>query len=351
MTSPLTPLEIRDLRASQPQMRERDFARIHQIAEAQLVAAHVGESATRLDIDIAAILEGAKTLGTVMALTRNESAVHEKIGPYEKVLVGGHNAMVLGEQIDLRIFQGKWASGFAVTKQGEDGPKHSLQFFDAAGDAVHKIHLRAESDIDAYHALVAKLRSADQSAEQGTGTVTDVEAVDASRPQADADALRDAWSRLTDTHQFFGMLRDLNLPRHQALRMVGPDYVRQVGTDAVEAMFDLVVENGLPLMAFVGNTGCIQIHSGPVHKVARMGPWLNVMDETFHMHLRTDHIEHAYVVRKPTSSGFVSSLEAYDANDKLIIQFFGKRVEGHDERPLWRETLAALPEINATAAA
>ncbi|WP_332716313.1 hemin-degrading factor [Pelagibacterium mangrovi] len=351
MTSPLTPSEILQLRASQPQMRERDFARIHKITEAQLVAAHVGTSATRLNVDVAALLEGAKTLGTVMALTRNESAVHEKIGPYEKVLVGERGAMVLGEQIDLRIFQGKWACGFAVTKQGDEGVRHSLQFFDAAGDAVHKIHLRPESDLDAYHALVAKLRAADQSAEQETGTVGDSEAVDASRPQADADALRDAWGRLTDTHQFFGMLRDLNLPRHQALRMVGPDYVREVGTDAVEAMFNLVTENGLPLMAFVGNAGCIQIHSGPVHKVARMGPWLNVMDETFHMHLRTDHIVNAYVVKKPTSSGFVSSLEAYDANDKLIIQFFGKRIEGHDERPLWRETLATLPEFNASAAA
>lgn len=351
MTSPLTPTQIRELRAAHSQMRERDFARIHKIAEAQLVAAYVGDGVTRLVVDVAALLEGAPTLGTVMALTRNESAVHEKIGAYEKALLGAHNAMVLGEQIDLRIFPGKWASGFAVTKQGDDGPRHSLQFFDAAGDAVHKIHLRLESNVEAYHALVAKLRAPDQSDVQEIGIVPDVEAIDASRPMADVDALREAWSRLTDTHQFFGMLRNLNLPRHQALRMVGSDYVHQVDNDAVQAMFDSVTESGLPLMAFVGNAGCIQIHSGPVHKVARMGPWLNVMDATFHMHLRIDQIETVYVVRKPVTGGFVSSLEAYDADGKLIIQFFGKRIEGHDERPLWRETLAGLPRFNASAAA
>lgn len=351
MAPNLTPQDIRDRRTAQPEMRERDFARIHRISEAQLVAAHVGHGTTRLRVDISAILEGAKTLGTVMALTRNESAVHEKIGPYEKVLVGASNSMVLGAQIDLRIFQGKWASGFAVQKETKDGNKFSLQFFDAAGNAVHKIHLRPESDIDAYHRLVAALASQEQSNEQPIGVVVDVDAHDSSRPSADAEALRSAWSQLTDTHQFFGMLRDLNLSRHDALRMVGSDYVREVQTDAVGAMFDAVTASGVPIMAFVGNAGCIQIHSGPVHKPAMMGPWLNVMDETFHLHLRTDHISSAYVVRKPTSAGFVTSLEVYDAASQLIIQFFGKRIEGQDERPLWREAMAALPSLDTSIAA
>jgi putative hemin transport protein len=351
MTSTLTTEQIRSLRARQPEMRERDFARIHKITEAQLVAAHVGDTAIRLRVDVSALLEGAKTLGKVMALTRNESVVHEKIGPYEKVIVGPHNALVLGEQIDLRIFPKKWASGFAVTKPGEAGDKLSLQFFDAAGHAVHKIHLRPESDVAAYQAIVEQLRADDQDTEQAPGVVPDVEAVDGSRPMADAEALRAAWSQLTDTHQFFGMLRDLNLPRRQALLMAGPEYVNEVEPGSVETMFDLVTQNGLPLMVFVGNAGCIQIHSGPVHKVARMGPWLNVMDETFHMHLRIDHIVSAYVVRKPVTGGHVTSLEAYDAADKLIIQFFGERLEGHDERPLWRETLSALPLRNASVAA
>lgn len=351
MTSPLTAEQIRSLRERQPEMRERDFARIHKISEAQLVAAHVGSTAIRLRVDLPALLEGAKALGTVMALTRNESAVHEKIGPYEKVMVGEHNALVLGEQIDLRIFPKRWACGFTVTRHTEGEARHSLQFFDAAGDAVHKIHLRPESDRAAYQALVDRLRSVEQDTEQVRGSAPDVEAVDPSRPGADADALREAWSRLTDTHQFFGMLRDLNLPRRQALLMAGPDFVTEIEPGSIETMFDLVTQNGLPLMAFVGNTGCIQIHSGPVHKVARMGSWLNVMDDTFHMHLRTDHIVSAYVVKKPVTGGYVSSLEAYGADQKLIIQFFGKRIEGHDERPLWRETLAALPRLSTTEAA
>ena len=43
-------------------------------------------------------------------------------------------------------------------------------------------------------------------------------------------------------------------------------------------------------MCFVGNRGCIQIHSGPIQDIKPMGPWINIFDETFHLHLRLDHV-------------------------------------------------------------
>ena len=46
----------------------------------------------------------------------------------------------------------------------------------------------------------------------------------------------------------------------------------------------------LPVMIFVGNPGCVQIHSGPVRRIEVMGPWLNVLDPRFNLHLREDLI-------------------------------------------------------------
>ena len=97
-----SPEEIRDLRARNPEMRERDFARIHKISEAELVAAHIGHGVTRLRVDVPAALNGLAACGEVMALTRNDSAVHEKIGPYENVNLGAHAGTVLGKD-DLEL--------------------------------------------------------------------------------------------------------------------------------------------------------------------------------------------------------------------------------------------------------
>ena len=98
----------------------------------------------------------------------------------------------------------------------------------------------------------------------------------------------------------------------------------------------LAAAESLQIMCFVGNEGCIQIHSGEIATIREMGPWLNVMDPAFHLHLRTDHIAEVWAVRKPTDKGHVTSLEAYGADGELIIQFFGKRLEGYAERPVWR---------------
>ncbi|WEK06468.1 MAG: hemin-degrading factor [Candidatus Devosia phytovorans] len=343
-----SPDEIRQLRALHPEMRERDFARVHSISEAELVAAQVGSTAIRLNVDLDILLNGLTAVGEVMALTRNESAVHEKIGPYEKIVLGPRASLVLGAQIDLRIFPSRWAFGFAVKKTAEDGAvKRSLQFFDAQGDAVHKVHARPATNEEAWNILVANLRHEEQ-----LDSVVTVPAVpEVLGEPSDAAALREGWSAMTDTHQFFGLLKKHNLPRLDALELAGEDFAWQLDHAAVQGLFDSVAGTDLPIMAFIGNQGCIQIHAGPITNIKPMGPWLNILDETFHMHLRLDQVVSAWGVRKPTSDGHITSVELYDANRELIMQFFGQREEGHGEREGWRNVVQNLPVYSKSNAA
>lgn len=344
-----TPAEIRAFRAENPKMRERDIAARLEISEAALVAAEVGISAIRIDASVDRFLERIASLGEIMALSRNESAVHEKIGVYENMKFGAQAAIVLGENIDLRIFPKRWVHGFAVTKTDGDQKRLSLQFFDKAGDAVHKVHLRPESNVEAYHAMVAELRIEDQSQE----FIEDRSGYDNGATDGDVsrDELRDHWSRMTDTHEFFGMLKKLKIGRQDAIRTVGDDYAWKLDAGAVAEMMHACVREGLPIMCFVANEGTVQIHSGPIYNVQTMGPWINVMDPTFHLHLRLDHIAEAWVVRKPTKDGHVTSLEAYNTQGEMIIQFFGKRKEGFDERPDWRAILESLARSGSSVAA
>jgi putative hemin transport protein len=344
-----TPTEIRAYRLDNPGMRERDIASQLGISEAALVAAEVGIAATRIDGDANRLLERVAGLGEVMALSRNESAVHEKIGVYENIKAGKQAAIVLGENIDLRIFPTRWAHGFAVTKKDGESERLSLQYFDKAGVAIHKIHLRPESNVDAYRAIVADFRTEDQSqefAEDHSGHSTEDADGEVSREE-----LRDHWSRMTDTHEFFGMLKKLKIGRQAAIRSVGDDYAWKLDRGAVAEMMNACVADGLPIMCFVANDGIVQIHSGPIVNVKEMGPWINVMDPTFHLHLRQDHIAEAWAVRKPTKDGHVTSFEAYDSRGEMIIQFFGKRKEGVAEREEWRAIMEALPKAGTSVAA
>ncbi len=343
-----SPAEIRAARAEQPKIMDVELAKSMNISEAEYVSAFCGETVIRITPDLPELLPALESLGEVLALTRNASAVHEKVGVYKNITVGKANALVLGGAIDLRIFPKHFVHGFAVEKRDGDTVKRSLQFFDAAGDAVHKVHLRPASNQSAYEALVERFKAEDQSQ---TISVEVIPEVAPPREAADAMELRAKWEGMTDTHQFFGILKALKLTRREAIHLIGDDFAWQIEPSAVTAMMEGAAQTQLPIMCFIGSRGCIQIHSGPVETIKAMGPWINILDDGFHMHLRSDQVAELWAVRKPTSDGFVTSLEAYDADGRLVIQYFGKRHEGEGELTGWRDLVEGLPRLTQSRAA
>jgi len=150
------------LRANE-KLRHRDIAKQLGVSEGELIAAftgintipsEVGEmQAIRLDPKWAEIMASIGPLGEVMALTRNASCVHEKVGTYKNASQDGPVGLLVGE-IDLRIFYHAWEHGFALREMTKDGLQRSLQFFDRAGGAIHKIHLWMQSSVPKYDELL-----------------------------------------------------------------------------------------------------------------------------------------------------------------------------------------------------
>src|SRR5580765_7490499 len=122
-----SPEAIRRARHDSPKSRGRDLAARLGISEAELVAADCGVDAVRIETRVNEILIGLESVGEVMAATRNEGAQHEKIGIYDKVVTGTEHALMLGDQINLRIFPEVWAHGFAVEKRDGQDIRRSLQ--------------------------------------------------------------------------------------------------------------------------------------------------------------------------------------------------------------------------------
>jgi putative hemin transport protein len=339
VTDTPSPETIRTFRAENPQMRPRDQADVLGLPEAPLIAASCGNGVTRIKAHPDAVMGATQVLGEVMALTRNTACVHEKIGDYANYHSGDHAAMILNEAIDLRIFPSHWCHAFMV--EAETGPRRSLQVFDAAGDAVHKIILRDGSHHGAWEGLRASLALPDQGQVLSLAPRQPTEAPKA-RPDK-AEALRAEWRGMTDTHQFLRLTSKLRMNRLGAYRIAGAPFVRALAPDAVDDMLTTLAGSGIAVMVFVGNRGCIQIHSGPVHTLKPMGPWQNVMDPGFNMHLRRDHIAEVWAVEKQTREGPTTSVEAFDAEGGLIFQVFGLRKETDDHRADFAAMVDSLP--------
>jgi putative hemin transport protein len=248
---------------------------------------------------------------------------------------------VLDEGIDLRLFLMRWHVGFASTEESARGVKRSVQFFDRAGTAIHKVFLRNESDVAAFDALVAEHASESQDPELHLEPVASPEP---ERPDSaiDVDALRAGWAALTNTHEFFFLLKKVGATRTQALRLA-PDYARGVANGSHRTVLETAQKTELPIMVFVGNPGILQIHSGPVRKVKEMDGWYNVLDPHFNLHLREEGVASSWVVEKPTADGTVTSLELYDARGETVALLFSKRKPGQEETKAWPELLRSLP--------
>ncbi len=295
LCGPLEPPARRAADTAHPR-RRRDAGR--QRGRAGGARAHVGTTATPLAADWRSILSEMPAVGRVMCLTRNEHCVHERHGRFEDVQVTGPHGLVLGPDIDLRLFLGSWKHGFAVREPLKQGERLSLQFFDGAGEAVHKIYATDETDRAAFDALIARHRAATPA----TSPSRRAQRTRSDRPdlEIDVEGLRQAWRAMKDTHEFFGMLGKFKVGRVQALRLVGEEFARELPPRACARPVEAASADGTPIMIFVGSGGCIQIHSGPINRLVEVHGWFNVLDPAFNLHLREAGVARVFSVRKPT---------------------------------------------------
>lgn len=333
-----------ELREQEPKLRQRNAAQKLGVSEAELQATRVGGDVVRLTGPWQRLLEGLPPVGEIMALTRNEYCVIEKDGRYDGVNLNELMGVVLDPNIDLRLFFRHWHHGFAVEDaDGKGGMRRSLQFFDRDGTAVHKVYAIKSTNAKAWDALIAAFRHEDQTpglevapADAPPATVPDTE--------VDVAKFREEWLALADTHHFYGLLRRHKVERRQALRLAPDGLAIPVARSSADTVLRSAAESGLSIMVFVGSPGCIEIHTGPVKKIVTMGPWLNVLDPGFQLHLREDAIDQAWVVRKPTDDGIVTALELYAEDGTQIAQFFGERKPGKPELDGWRALTERLVE-------
>ncbi|TCO71731.1 hemin-degrading factor [Rhodovulum euryhalinum] len=341
----VTPDRIRSARAEKSTMRSRDLADSLGVAEAEVLAAEVGAGVIRIVADPDALMPFLPGFGEAMALTRNDCAVIEKTGAYGSYTPGGDASTVRGPAFDLRIVPRHWVHGFAVEEQKGGKVRRSIQVFDGAGDAVHKIYL-GEDDIEAeWQALIARLRLDDQSDSLALAPREPVEPA-RSAPGA-LDRLQAAWDRPTGAGDFLAALTGLGMNRLGAYRILGAPRARALDPSCMDALLNGLATRALRFALAVGNRGCTEIHRGPAETIKPTGPWLNILDPAFNLHLRADKVAEVWAVTRPTGNGPAMSVEAFDASGGPILRVSGVRGDDGDRISGWTDLVATLPGSGA----
>ena len=331
------------LKQEHPNLPTWNAAKLLGISEVELLATKCGCGARRLEANWGELIQELPKLGKVKALTRNAEAIHEKTGEYENVSIFGNMGLVLGRHIDLRLFLKHWQFGFAVEMESQGCEMPSFQFFDGNGTAVHKVYLTPESDSNVFEELTRRFLSKNQypdqsvlSPEKSTPPIPD--------SKIDLGLFHREWDALRDTHDFIKLQHKFNVTRQQALRLAGTERAYQVSSTSLRQLLEIVQENEVEIMIFVGSLGVIQIHTGLISRVVVKSPYLKVINSNFKLHFREDSVAYCWVVLKPTVDGVVTSLETFNAAEQNTSMFFGKRKPGEPELEAWRQVIAQLPK-------
>ena len=329
-----------ELRNRNPGLRIRNAAQHLGVSELQLLLTEPESKVQRLDPAFADIYQSISLLGPVMTLARNDEVVHETTGIMGKFSVTGNGAMgiCLGE-IDLRVFFSHWKHGYAVTEYGAKGDRRSLQFFDAAGGALHKIYAVDKTDMSAWSALVEKYHSVDQ---RPAIELRPLPGIKRYQGSVDRDGLRADWQAITDVHEFHGMLQKHSLDRLTALENIGVDWAFPIASDSLETVLKSASDADVPVMIFVGNRGIVQIFTGGVSRLVNIPGWFNVLDATFNLHVFSAGVKSVWVVRRPSEDGVISSVDGFNASGELVFSVFGERKPGKPELDGWRKLVDSL---------
>lgn len=355
------------LRAEQPKLALRDAAARLNVSEAELLAANgIGKTVTRLQEGESVpreIMRRALDLGKVMAMTRNENAILERTGvatrlkPQEEItgldadkekerearmrnIAGGY----LGGEIDLRFTFKNWKYAFAVVQPGKDGVvSRSLQFFDAQGNAAHKVYVKSDAGVAVFDKIVADFRNPSQSAKLNVAAAP---AKKAQKPDSEVDVkeFQLAWNEINDVHQFNRLLSEFGVTREQGLRLGPVDKVQRIAPQAVRQLLEQAAKQQVEIMAFLGNDSAIQIYSGKINKVQEAGGYFNVLDPEFNLHLRDSALVSGYIVKR---AGVVN-VEFYDKDGHEVVSFFGVRSRENPVPQAWIDLTASLPKLDAT---
>ncbi len=338
------------LRTAQPKLQIRDAARTLGTSEAELLATGIGKTVTRLsDADHAVndIMIRALDLGTVLALTRNENGVLERTGVATKAkpesftdkerfraVAGGY----LGGEIDMRFHFANWKHAFAVVQPGRDGTiSRSLQFFDAQGNAAHKVYVKSEAGVAVFDKIVADFKHPQQTGELKIVAAAP-KAAELADSAVDVKEFQLAWKEMTDVHQFNRIVGEFKLTREQAMRLAPEGVVQKIGPQALRKLLDESAKQQMPIMAFLGNGAATQIYSGKITKTAASGDWYNVLDPEFNLHIRETALKSGYVVQRAG----VTSVEFFDKDGELVVTFFGVRERAKPQPQAWVDLTRAL---------
>lgn len=295
-------------------VRAREAAARMQLTEAQYVALGEADQPVHvLNQDLKTLLKQLVDAGELMALTRNDAVVIEHHGAYVALDTSESSLEVFQDQWTLLLKLDRWRYGFLVNEAG----RISLQFYDAFGEAVHKVYVTEHTDKAAFFRIVEPFSREAQAEDWPSVQAQDHRAKRGAK-LLDVEALRNDWRMLAHRDNAERVFELYKVTPPQAYVHFVED-ARRLQPSALKALLEGIAELALVCKMTLSNRGAVQNHIGNIHRLLETGPWFNVLDPKFNLHARINAFSEVWAISKPFGDGLEASVECFDTSGRRVL--------------------------------
>ncbi|WP_327440129.1 ChuX/HutX family heme-like substrate-binding protein [Pseudomonas donghuensis] len=291
-----------------------------------------------LDLPAVQVAAQLHTLGPVRTRTPASHASIEQLGRYPQSDDISEAGLVIGEDgLDLRLNLRAW-HWVGISLDPEVGV-YGLSVFDRHGKLLLCLTSTEQSSLAGWAALYGQCveKPADFSEQPSF-----------SKRNPQVPGLVEEWAAMANVHEHFALLKRHGLTRFEGNALVAPQFARQLAQTSPVAVFRQLAASALELMLFVYSAGSVQIFTGRLTGMSESGAELlfdmPASEQAAPTGFSIADAPDAQIWRvyKPNQVGGVTSLEFFDAEQRLIVQVFARRPAGQPEQLAWREWLDAL---------
>ena len=275
-----------------PKVRIRDAAYQMKVSEAELLSTEINETVSFLLIeDMTAFIKDVLKVDKIMLLIRSDYVVHEKTIKTKNIRLEENQIIDLDKNdcsiLDFNIDAFEYV--FFQKKMHSNRELKSFQFFDKAGMAILKIYLKGK-DLGFFDEIDLKYKKTYNY-----------------EMQSDLDINN---SNLLDSKI------KINLPFDT---INSKTTCRDISVKSLRLILENASDMKTPIQIHALGLGTIQYHRNTVRNIVDYGPWVNVIDQKFNLHVLENGLTRASLIQYQFKDCQQYLINFFDKNNTHVL--------------------------------
>jgi len=315
------------------ELSDREAKKILGVTELDIVDQQLGVSSVALKTSFLGIVNSLSSLGYTTTEVYNNVAVQECRGFYMATACEDTINIIMAnaKEAGIKLLLDSWQCIYAVRKLTELGYRYSFQIFDKNGSVVQKIFMRSQSNFYAYQDIVNNYKD---SFCKNTPIINKV--VSNIYKEVDVRELILDWRKAKSISHAEELTKKYKLSYQEIYRYIGDVYAEELPVKKLEVIMEQVTERNMPMSFYTFNNGASQYYSGTLDSAYASGDYLYCIAADFSLKILETGIANAWLVRKATSGGIVTSLEFYDSYGSQLLKVHGQYDSHYGESIHWK---------------